>query len=613
MPAVYLIQCFNCLSDFDAADAIWCSCNPQRPTKVCPFCMGCFCAAGPEFKDAFWRHAPASLHEEIDTLSQSRMLIGEMLVRSGLITTGQLLEALNRQKTDGRRLGEILVDSGALPPDRIERFLRSQHTAVVVDLARARVDAMMLRRLGVDQCLRDRILPLEAEVFHDRHIMTLAMADPSNGEALQRVVSATGYQVIPGVLPADTIVSVIRSIFPQGSATSPGSPDPEGRTAAPVGLAQAILRQAVRRRASHIQIQAMQGMLKLFLRVDGTLYLDRARSPHDVAAALEAFKALAGLEGDTRTVPRAARAEATADGKPQVVVVRTRPGREGEEMSVKRIDPESFPPSIDSLGFPDAVSSAFSQALGSEAGLLLVTSPPWSGASSTLHALARGAQAMRPTALVESPRSVDCPGALHLEFFPEIRGSLHAAMDRAESSGARAVVVTASEGVVWNTGHADLSARMLVIARAEAITLPEALLRLARAGYPAAALASRPTWIVHQRLLRRVCPACRMPAGNGEEHAAALGLTSDDAARMMLWRGAGCDLCAATPGFNGRVPLAQLLVPGPEVARAVEEGSPAGVRDACRAAGLVPMRREAMAALAAGLTTVEEVTRRRMG
>jgi type II secretory ATPase GspE/PulE/Tfp pilus assembly ATPase PilB-like protein len=613
MPSVYLIQCFNCLSDFDAADAIWCSCNPQRPTKVCPFCMGCFCAAGPEFKDAFWRHAPAGLHEELETLSQSRMLIGEMLVRSGLITTGQLLEALNRQKTDGRKLGEILVDSGALPPDRIERFLKSQHTAVVVDLARVRVDAMMLRRLGVDQCLRDRILPLEAEVFHDRHIMTLAMADPSNGEAVQRVMDATGYQVIPGVLPADTIASVIRSIFPQGSATAPPSSDPDSPGAAPVGLAQAILRLAVRRRASHIQIQAMQGSLKLFLRVDGTLYLDRARAPHDVAAALEAFKALAGLEGDTRTVPRVARAEVNADGKRHVVMVRTRPGREGEEMSVKRIDPGTFPPALDTLGFPETVRAAFGQALGSEAGLLLVTSPPFSGASSTLHALAREAQAIRPTALVESPRGVDCPGALQVEFFPEIRGSLDAALDRAASSGARAIVVAATEGVVWNAPHTDLPVRMLLVARAEGITLPEALLRLTRAGYPSAALASRPTWVVHQRLLRRICPACRMPAGNAEEHASALGLTGAEAGRMMLWRGAGCDLCAATPGFNGRVPLAHALVPDVDVARALEEGSPADVRDACRAAGLVPMRREALAALAAGLTTVEEVTRRRMG
>ena len=134
MPETYLTQCFNCLSEFDAIDAVWCSCNPQHPTKVCPFCLGCFCAAGEPFKDAFWGRAPEALRKEIDTLAESRMLLGEMLVRSGIITTTQLLEALNKQKADGRRIGEILVDNGAVPADRLEKFLQSQHTVTSIDV-----------------------------------------------------------------------------------------------------------------------------------------------------------------------------------------------------------------------------------------------------------------------------------------------------------------------------------------------------------------------------------------------------------------------------------------------------------------------------------------------
>src|SRR5262245_35810461 len=64
MPETYLTQCFNCLSEFDALEAVWCSCNPQHPTKVCPFCLGCFCAAGEPFKDNFWGRAPEALRRE---------------------------------------------------------------------------------------------------------------------------------------------------------------------------------------------------------------------------------------------------------------------------------------------------------------------------------------------------------------------------------------------------------------------------------------------------------------------------------------------------------------------------------------------------------------------
>ncbi|MGH9869455.1 MAG: GspE/PulE family protein [Candidatus Polarisedimenticolia bacterium] len=611
MPDTYLVQCFNCLSDYDAADAIWCSCNPQRPTKVCPFCMGCFCAAGLEFKDGFWRQAPAALREEVETLSQSRMLIGEMLVRSGLITTGQLLEALNRQKTDGRKLGEILVESGALPPDRIERFLQSQHTAITVDLARARVDTVALRKLGVDQCLRDRILPLEAEAFRDRRIMTLAMADPSNTEAVQRVMAVTGCQVIPGVVPAESIVSVIRSIFPQGSATAS---DPAATAAGSEGLAETIVRLASSRRASHIQIQAMEGSLKLFFRIDGTLYLDRMRAPHDVAAALEAFKKLAGLDGDTRTVPRVGRAEVAIDGVDQIVIVRTRPGREGEEMSIKVLDTSTFPAHLGDLGLNETVSGALARALASEKGLILISSPPCSGASTTLYALAvELISSNRMVALVESPRALTLSGATQEEFFPEIRNSFEHAVSLADAPDGGALIVTGTEGVAWSGEAGRLGDRLLVVARAEGISIFAALKAFVASGYPPALLASRPTLLLYQRLVRRICPACRTATGSAADHASALGLPSAEAASLTLYKGNGCGDCAGTLGFRGRVPLAHAVAPDRAVARAAAGTSADDLREACRAAGLASMRREALGALAAGRTTVEEITRRRMG
>lgn len=614
MPDGYLVQCFNCLSDFDAAEAIWCSCNPQRPTKVCPFCLGCFCAAGQEFKDSFWREAPGVLREEIATLSQSRMLIGEMLVRSGLISTDQLLEALTRQKDDGRRLGEVLVDSGALQPDRLEKFLQSQHTVIAVDLSRARVDAPMLKRLGVDQCLRERILPLEAEAFRDRHIMTLAMADPSNAEAIERVMRETGYQVIPGVVPAESIMAVIRSIFPQGSASAErtGAPSPRGEGAGQP-LHAAILGAAVRRRASHVQIQASEGALRLFFRIDGTLYLDRARPPQDVSASLADFKAMAGLHGDTRTVPRVGRALFDGGGLEHVVIVRTRPGREGEEMSIKIIDPVAFPPRLDDLGLPALVLEHLRQALGAGRGLVAVSSPPFSGSSSTLHALVTEAMEQGTTAaLIESPRAVTLAGAEQMEFFPEIRNSLSGAIARAGASPAALVALTAPGGAPPGTELLGLSGRKLVLLRLEALTLAEALLKLAASGYDPAALADRPALVVHQRLVRRICPSCRTSCGTAEDHAAALGLTSRDARAITLCRGAGCRDCGSTPGFRGRSALAHALRPDRSVAAAVASGQADAVAAACRAAGLPSLHREALAALSAGATTVEEITRRRM-
>src|SRR6185295_18736623 len=67
----YLTTCWNCLGEFDALHAVWCSDDPKSPTKLCPFCFRCFCEATDAYKQEFWRKAPARLKEELNTLHKS--------------------------------------------------------------------------------------------------------------------------------------------------------------------------------------------------------------------------------------------------------------------------------------------------------------------------------------------------------------------------------------------------------------------------------------------------------------------------------------------------------------------------------------------------------------
>ena len=615
MPQACLVQCFSCLSDFDALEAVWCSCNPQRPTKVCPFCLGCFCAAGEEFKEAFWRDAPETLREETRTLAQSRMLIGEMLVRAGVITTTQLLTALQIQKEDGRRLGEILVDSGWLPPDRLERFLHSQQTVAAVDITRARVDAMMLRKLGVEQCLRERVLPLEAEAFRDRHIMTLAMADPSDTASIERVMTITGYQIIPGVAPAEAIESAIRSIFPHGTATTPGEPAlvEEGPGDPDEALAVSMVAAGLKRRASHIQIQSRAGSLTVSYRIDGVLYIDRGRTVLEAAEATAAFKRLAGLEAPSSSGRRAGQAVVRTEESEQQLIVRTRAGADGEELTVKLINPVVFPPRLDDLGLPADLIEKLRPALEGDNGLVLVSSPPQSGGTSLVYALVMELAALgRPLALLESPRAVSLTGVVQEEFFAGTERSFAAAARSAAGSGVKALAMTSWDGLTFQDGLEALPESMLVICRVEAMTLAGSLMKLAAVGYPAAALSNCRTIVVHQKMVRRNCGACRAEGATAERNAADLGITRTEAARIRIWQGAGCESCAPTPGLRGRVPLTQYLKVTPAVARAVATGSAGSVKTACVTAGVGPLMKEAVRALAAGLTTPAEILRRRL-
>jgi len=133
-PDTYPVICWNCLGEFDAQGAVWCSHDPKNPTKLCPFCFSCFCQASEQYKVEFWRRAPARLREELQILGRSKDRIGDILIRMGKISTAQLLAALSAQlKVPGRLLGEVLVEQGLVQPDEIKAALQTQGVSPLVD------------------------------------------------------------------------------------------------------------------------------------------------------------------------------------------------------------------------------------------------------------------------------------------------------------------------------------------------------------------------------------------------------------------------------------------------------------------------------------------------
>jgi type IV pilus assembly protein PilB len=129
----YSASCWNCLGEFDAMGAVWCSDDSKNPTKLCPFCFRCFCDASERYKTEFWRHAPSRLHEELQVLSRSKDRLGDVLLRMKKITTPQLLDALVEQRETGERLGEILVARGLVKNEDIQSALRGAGANPLMD------------------------------------------------------------------------------------------------------------------------------------------------------------------------------------------------------------------------------------------------------------------------------------------------------------------------------------------------------------------------------------------------------------------------------------------------------------------------------------------------
>lgn len=158
----YLTTCWNCLSEFDALGAVWCSDDPKNPTKLCPFCFRCFCEATDAYKQEFWRKAPTRLKEELNTLHKSRDRLGDILIRQRKLTTSQLLEALVEQKTTGQRLGEILVQRGRVSAADIDNALRTQGVNPLTDTHGVAVAASPVWEQSGPEAILDYILTLAA-------------------------------------------------------------------------------------------------------------------------------------------------------------------------------------------------------------------------------------------------------------------------------------------------------------------------------------------------------------------------------------------------------------------------------------------------------------------
>ena len=130
---IYTVRCWNCLNNFEAIKAVWCSCDPKHPSKLCPFCLSCFCPADAAYKRTFWDGAPQALKDETSMLERSLDRLGEILIRNQKLKTPQLLEALQKQERTGGLLGKILLENELVTQNDIDDALRYQGYQPLVD------------------------------------------------------------------------------------------------------------------------------------------------------------------------------------------------------------------------------------------------------------------------------------------------------------------------------------------------------------------------------------------------------------------------------------------------------------------------------------------------
>ncbi len=129
----YTVRCWNCLNDFEAVEAVWCSCDPKHPSKLCPFCLHCFCPADDATSAVSGPPRRARSRTRSRCSSGAWTGSGEILIRNQKLKTPQLLQALREQERTGGLLGKILIQKGWVTQQDIDDALKYQGYQPLVD------------------------------------------------------------------------------------------------------------------------------------------------------------------------------------------------------------------------------------------------------------------------------------------------------------------------------------------------------------------------------------------------------------------------------------------------------------------------------------------------
>jgi len=549
--------------------------------------------------------------------------LGEILMEAGLLTPEQLQQALEAQATSGRRLGDQLVTSGLLDERTLARALAEQYGLRQVDLRHEEPAAPALGLL--DEAAARELLAVPLRL--DGDALEVAVADPSL-PGLDRVLEeAVGRRVRLRVASlsdvrhtldraykaTDRIDEHVRRFEERVARRQPASDAPTITVAddAPVvQIVQAILDQAVRERASDVHIEPMADRIRVRNRVDGALH-EVLTLPVLIGPTLVSrIKVLAGMNIVERRRPQDGQMEVQVGEAKIDVRVATTATVHGEKCVMRLLDKRQSLFDLAELGMPASTYERYLELARAPYGMMVCAGPTGSGKTTTLYAtLAKIARDEINVMTVEDPVEYSFPGINQIQineqagitFADGLRSILRQDPDCIlvgeirDAQTARMAVQSAL------TGH-------LVLSSIHATDAVSAMLRFVDMGIEPFLVAASILGVVGQRLVRRICPECRIPYDPPTEERAVW-----DAYRMppkdTFVRGQGCTFCSGT-GYQGRIGVYEVLRSDERTRELLVAGGPHAVlREAAEAAGMRPMLAQAMDLVARDVTTLAEVTR----
>ena len=449
-----------------------------------------------------------------------------------------------------------------------------------------------------------RVLPLSVSA----HTLDVATANPWDLDAERSVAFVSGRSVRIWLASPLAIAAALDRTYGAEQGVSDGTVPGDNLDAEPVvRLVDRIVSSGIDQGASDIHLEPEEDGIAVRYRIDGLLRHTMVLPKAVGIPLVSRIKIMARLDIADRLRPQGGHASVGVGTRRIDLRVSTLPASHGEKVVIRILDPTAAIRSLDSLGLDDINRARLDKLLDTREGLVLVTGPTGSGKTTTLYAALRQVQRRGLNIItVEDPVEYRIPGIVQVQINEKAGLSFASALRSILRQDPDVVLIgeirdreTAAIAIQASlTGH-------LVFATLHTNDACSSITRLTDLGVDGARLAAALKGIVAQRLIRRLCPDCRIVANDGVPAQ----ITSTVSADLMVYTAVGCDRCGMS-GYRGRIAVSEIVVADGELERGIVAGASVDVLTAiARRSGCQSLWESGIAHLAAGDTTGDEMLR----
>jgi general secretion pathway protein E len=552
----------------------------------------------------------------------SRVRIGDLLVKNGLVSPADLNSGLEIQRTVGGRLGMILVRLGALSEADLLKCL-SQQLGLAVQ-TREEMPSPDQVKVLIDNTQTQASWWADQEAVAwwadpAGDLLVCVAVDPLN-PLLRSVIDQTAaIRVEWRLCPRSLISAAIDDLdHPQylntGSASADAAQLREMAEEAPViDFVNAVFAESLQRRASDIHVEPFEDRFIVRMRVDGILQTIRTAPRSSFDAVCSRLKLLSGMDIGERRLPQDGRQTIRISGQDIDLRVSTLPAAWGESLVMRLLGKTSRIPELTELGLPAEDAAGLARLVEQPNGIVLITGPTGSGKTTTIYRLLSGLNdGLRKIVTVEDPVEFDLPGVVQVHVRSDIGLTFAAGLRSILRQDPDVIMVgeirdpeTARIAVqAALTGH-------MVISTVHTNSAIAAVPRLIDLGVENYLLADVLRGLVGQRLVRKLCSVCAIEDHDQHWEGFASPKLSASLAGLppRFMKPVGCEKCGGS-GYLGRIGLYEIAQFTPDLASGVRRNaSEVELTKMVTDRGFIDMFQDGVMKSARGLTTMAEVFR----